>query len=245
MADETKPDTVLSTRNVDYTFENKLFSGYLCTPDNKRKLPGVFIVHTWLGLDNSIKARAERIASLGYAAFVVDLFGPGVLPKPPHESLDAIKPFIEDRKHFRKALSAGLESFKSMPDCSDKIAAIGYCFGGCAVLEMARDGQPVTGVVSLHGELNTTLPAKANEVAAKVLVMHGDADIVVKPETIPAFLEEMRNAGADWEFIVYSGAKHSFTGEGAMGKSTPEAGLNEHAERRSWNRMAEFLSEVL
>ncbi len=231
---------------LSYNFQGKSYEGQLFSQEATGRLPGVFIVHTWLGIDQSIQKRAERVSELGYAVFIVDLFGPGVLPHPPVDSMQAILPFIQDRQHFRNALTAGLDAFRTSPLVdSSKVAAIGYCFGGCGVLEMARAGLDLRGVVSLHGELNTTLPAKKGEIKARVLVLHGDADIVVKQDTVSGFLDEMRACEADWEFTYYSGAKHSFTGEGALGKSTPEAGLNDIAETRSWSSMIAFLNSVL
>ncbi|MBX9722407.1 MAG: dienelactone hydrolase family protein [Candidatus Obscuribacterales bacterium] len=236
----------ISRSTLSYQFQGKNYEGQLFANEAAGRLPGVFIVHTWLGIDQSILKRAERVAELGYAAYVVDLFGPGVLPQPPVDSMQAILPFIKDRQHFRNALGAGLDAFRTSSLVNgSKIAAIGYCFGGCGVLEMARAGLVLEGVVSLHGELNTTLPAKSGDVKARVLVLHGDADIVVKQESVAEFLDEMRACEADWEFTSYSSAKHSFTGEGAAGKSTPEAGINDLAEARSWASMSTFLNSVL
>lgn len=239
------PNEILKS-TVSYEFDGREFAGLLFSANQAERRPGVLIVHTWLGIDPSIQKRAQRVAELGYNAFVVDLFGPGVLPKSPHDSMQAILPFINNRQYFRDGLKAGLDAFVKLPQVdSSQIAAIGYCFGGCGVLEMARAGFDLKGVVSLHGELNTTLPAQKNTIKGRVLVLHGDADVVVKSDTVTDFMNEMRNSQAGWEFTSYSGAKHSFTGEGVAGKNTPEAGLDETAESRSWASMSDFLSNIL
>lgn len=208
--------------------------------------PGVLIVHTFLGLNEGIKHRADRLAELGYATFALDVFGPGVHPALPVEALAAIKPFRKDRQQFRQRLQAGLKVLQSQLECdASRIAAIGYCFGGCGILELARSGAPLRGVVSFHGELDSPLPAQPGALQAKILVLHGDADPVVPFEQITTFRDEMRAAGANWEIGIYSNAKHSFTGEGAMGNTTPEAGLEPQAEARSWQAMLNFFEEVL
>ncbi len=179
----------------------------------------MLLVHTWLGLDEGVKHRTERVAELGYAAFALDIFGPNVHPTPPVESAAVIKPFVENRQLFRQRLEAGLKVLQKQPECdASRVAAIGYCFGGCGVLEMARAGFTLKGVVSLHGELATPLPAKPGNIKPKILVLHGDADPRVSQDQVTHFLDEMRQAGSNWEFTAYSGAKHSFTGEGIGGK---------------------------
>ena len=129
---------------------------------------------------------------------------------------------------------------------TDRLAAMGYCFGGNAVLELARDGAVLRGVVSFHGELDTPLPAGPGDIRGKVLVLTGDDDPVVPFEKLAGFRDEMRHARANWEVDIYSGAKHSFTGEGSLGpEKTPEAVLDPQAEARSWQSMLRFFGEVL
>lgn len=232
-------------RMIAYTDEAQPLEGYFVPPHNREQAPGVLIVHTWLGLDESIKRRADRISELGYAAFALDVFGLKEYPTPVTKSAAVIEPFIENRQLFRQRLAAGLLVLKNQPECdANRIVAIGYCFGGCGVLEIARSGTALRGVVSFHGELNSPLPAQPGDIKAKILVLHGDADPVVPFEQITPFREEMRSAGANWEIVIYSGAKHSFTGEGAMGNATPEAGLDPQADKRSWQAMLNFLEEV-
>ena len=230
---------------ISYLDENQPLEGYLAAPALARHLPGVLLVPSWMNINESICRRADRLADAGYAAFVVDLFGAGVQPRPPQSPMEVVGPFLKDRAHFRRRLFAGVEEFRCQPECDrDRIAAIGYCIGGCGVLELARAGAPIRGVVSLHGILTAPLPAQRNAILSKILVLHGDADPVAPAESVVDFQKEMRLAQANWQINIYSDAKHSFTGEGVIGDTTPEAGLHPQTEARSWRTAVEFLQEV-
>jgi dienelactone hydrolase len=231
---------------VSYLDEQQPLEGYLAAPDRARDMPGVLVVPSWLNVNESICRRADRLAELGYAAFVADLFGSGVRPAPPESPMTVVGPFLNDRLRFRRRLSAGSRAFQQRPECNaDRVAAIGYCIGGCGVLELARAGGPLRGVVSLHGILTTPMAAQPKTVVSKILVLHGDADPVVPLESVIGFREEMRHARANWQINIYSDAKHSFTGEGAVGDRTPEAGFHPQTESRSWEMTVEFLREVI
>jgi dienelactone hydrolase len=157
-----------------------------------------------------------------------------------------VAPFVTNRLRLRQRLFAGVSAFQLQRECdSEKIAGIGYCLGGCGVLELARAGAPLRGVVSLHGLLSSPLSAEPGGIKAKILVLHGDADPVVPFDSVIAFREEMRRAGANWQLNLYSDAKHSFSGEGAIVGETPEAVLHPQTEARSWKATVEFLREVL
>jgi dienelactone hydrolase len=236
---------MMGTR-VSYFDEEQPLEGYLAAPDSARELPGVLVAPTWLNVNESICRRADRLAELGYAAFVADLFGSGVRPAPPESPMTIVAPLLKDRLRFRRRLSAGLRTFQQRPECnSNRVAAIGYCIGGCGVLELARAGGPLRGVVSLHGILTTPMAAQPKTVVSKILVLHGDADPVVPLESVIGFREEMRHARANWQISIYSDAKHSFTGEGAFGERTPGAGFHRQTESRSWQMTVEFLREVI
>ena len=229
---------------IDYSHAGAALRGYFAAGEGEGARPGVLIVHAWLGVTASIKGRADRLAAMGYSAFACDVFGkPTDIAGGP---FPMIKPFLDDRALFRGRVRAGLDVLAAQPGVDGaKLAAMGYCFGGQAVLELARDKAPVLGVVSFHGELDTPLPSKAGDIAGKVLVLTGDDDPVVPFETIAGFREEMRASKVDFEIDIYSGAKHSFTGEGSLGaERTPEAVLSPQAEARSWARMADFFREV-
>lgn len=232
-------------RLISYLDGEQSLEGYFAPPQNHKPAPGVLIAPTWLSITDSMHQRADRIANLGYAAFVLDVFGAGVRPAPPQNPQAIVQPFLSDRHQFRTRLKAGLKALQQQPECnSNQIGAMGYCFGGCAVLELARSGAPLQGVVSFHGELDSPLPAQPGIMQAKILVLQGDADPIVPFEKLIGFREEMRSVNANWEIDLYSDAKHSFTGEGAIGQMS-EAGLNPQAEARSWQKMVNFFAEVL
>lgn len=232
------------TGMIAYEHDGQKLSGYFAAGQGPGKRPGVLIVHAWLGITDSIKSRADRIAAMGYSAFACDIFG-----KPVDVAggpFPMIKPFLDDRQLFRTRIRAGLDTLTAQAEVDGaKLVCMGYCFGGQASLELARTKAPLTGVISFHGELDTPLPSKAGDIKGKVLVLTGDDDPVVPFEKIAGFREEMRASKVDFEIDIYSGAKHSFTGEGSLGpEKTPEAVLNPQAEARSWARMEAFLKEV-
>lgn len=231
---------------VSYRDGETRLEGYLTAARAARNGAGVLVVPTWLNVSESICRRADRIAELGYAVFVADLFGAGTEPGPPQSPLDVVAPLLKDRLLFRRRVLSALQAFQSRSECDPRrIAAVGYCLGGCGVLELARAGAPLLGVVSLHGILSAPIPAEPHGVEAKVLVLCGDADPVVPFEALVAFREEMRRAQANWQITVYAEAKHSFTGEGSVPGKTPEAVIHPQSDARSWRATVEFLQEVL
>jgi dienelactone hydrolase len=231
---------------VAYQDGEQLLEGYLTALAPRHRRSGVLVAPTWLNVNESICSRADRMAELGYVVFVADLFGAGVRPSPPQLPQAVVAPLLNDRLLFRRRLFAGLHALQNRPECNPNlIAAVGYCLGGCGVLELARAGAPVRGVISLHGILSAPIPAKPRAVEAKVLVLHGDADPVAPAESVIDFQKEMRLAQANWQINIYSDATHGFTGEGAAGDRTPEAGLHPQTEARAWQTTVEFLREVI
>jgi dienelactone hydrolase len=236
---------LIGTR-ISYQDEGHVLEGYLTAPAPARNLPGVLVVPSWLNVNESICARADRLAELGYVAFVADLFGARIRPKPPQLPQEVVQPFLKDRLRFRQRLFTALRAFQHRLECDrERIAAIGYCLGGCGVLELARAGAPLRGVVSLHGILSAPLPAAPKSIGAKLLVLHGDADPLAPFDQLAGFRDEMRSAGANWEVDIYGEGRHSFTGEGIFDEPGPEAGQHSQAESRSWRTMVGFLGEVL
>ena len=231
---------------VAYWDGDQLLEGYFAAPHSASKAAGILIAPSWLNVTTSICTRADRLAESGYAVFVADVFGASMRPGPPQAPIDVIRPFMEDRYAFRRRLSAALPTLQSQRECEpDRVAAIGYCFGGCGVLELARSGLSLRGVVSIHGDLSASLLAPSAKIKAKILVLHGDEDPVAPFEMVQAFRQEMRAAHANWQLTIYGGASHGFTGEGTAGIHTPEAILHQQAERRSWQAILSFLEEVL
>lgn len=231
---------------VPYRDDGHSLEGYLVAQAPAQALPGVLVVPTWLNVNESICRRAERIADLGYAVFVADIFGAGVRPAPPQSPMAIVAPYLSDRLLFRRRLLAALDAFQSRPECDrHRVAAVGYCLGGCGVLELVRAGAPLKGVVCLHGMLNAPVPARPRAIQAKILVLHGDADPHSPFAELAAFREEMLSAEANWEIDLYGDARHSFTGEGISGNHGPEAAQHPQSDSRSWRATREFLAEVL
>jgi dienelactone hydrolase len=230
---------------ISYQDGAQSLEGYLAASTTARDCPGILIVPSWLNVNESVCRRADRFAELGYVAFVADVFGAGRRPRPPEVPLSVVEPFLNDRLLFRRRLLAGLTTLQGRAECdAHRIAAVGYCLGGCGVLELARAGATVRGVVSLHGILRTPMPVK-DTIPAKILVLHGDADPLASFDQVSAFRDEMRTAEANWEINLYGNARHSFTGEGIFDQETAEAGIHPQSEVRSWRATREFLEEVL
>jgi dienelactone hydrolase len=235
----------MSGTRLSYRDEQQPLEGYLAAHDSAANLPGVLLVPSWLNVNESICRRADRLADLGYAAFVADLFGAGVRPAPPQNPMNVVGPFLNDRLRFRRRLFAALTAFQQRPECDRaRIAAVGYCIGGCGVLELARADGPLLGVVSLHGILSAPIPAQ-RAIKSKILILHGDADPSTPFDQLASFREEMHSAQANWEINIYGDARHSFTGEGVLDQNRPEAGLHPQSESRSWRATLEFLCEAL
>jgi dienelactone hydrolase len=234
---------------VQYTADGVTLKGYLVYDKNiSGKRPGVLVVHEWWGLNDYARKRARMLAELGYAALAVDMYGEGKQAMHPDEagkfSSELMKNFDVAKARFMAALSFLKEQPVVDPE---NIAAIGYCFGGGIVLNMARQGVDLKGVASFHGSLSAVKPANQGEVKAKILVLHGGDDKFTTAEQIEAFRQEMKNAGADVRFITYPGASHSFTNPAAteLGKkyNLPLA-YNAEADRKSWEELKKFLKNI-
>jgi dienelactone hydrolase len=228
------------------TYEGALVYDEARLADRGGKLPGVLVVHQWKGPTDYEHMRAKMLADLGYAAFVVDVYGTKVRPADAKEAGAASGALKGNRAELRRRLAANLAQLLLQPEVDKKrIAAIGYCFGGTAVLELARAGADVRGVVSFHGGLDSPTPDDGKKIKAKVLVLHGAADPFVKPEDIAAFTAELDAAKVDWQRIDYGGAVHSFTQKHAGDDPSKGAAYDERADRRSWEAMKAFLAEIL
>jgi dienelactone hydrolase len=206
----------------------------------------VLIVHAWKGITDYERGRARQLAELGFVAFCADIYGQGVRPVDNQAAGAEAGKYRADRPLLRARAQAGLDALKSLPQVdSARIAAIGYCFGGGTVLELARSGAELAGVVSFHGNLDTPLPAEPGAVKAKVLVLHGADDPHVTMEHVAGLAEELRAAGADWQLAMYGGAVHAFTDPGAGDDPSKGAAYSATADARSWQAMLDFFAEVL
>jgi dienelactone hydrolase len=236
----------VNTETVAYRDGDTILEGFLAYDDAvKGKRPGVVVVHEWWGLNDYAKGRAEELANLGYVAFAIDMYGKGVRAKTAEEAGKLAGIYRSDRKLMRRRAAAGLEVLKKYPlTDTNRIAAIGYCFGGGVVLERARGGADVAGVVSFHGNLDNPNPADAKDIRASVLVLHGADDPFVKQEQVDAFWDEMKKTSADWQVNIYSGAVHSFTNPASGNDPSKGLAYNEKAARRAWSAMKLFFGEI-
>jgi dienelactone hydrolase len=234
------------SERIEYRHGNTLLEGYLAYDDSMTgRRPGVLVVHEWWGLNDYTKQRAEQLARLGYVAFALDMYGKGKVTTDSKMAGEWAGIFRNDRPLCRARAAAGLEVLKARSQVDPvRIAAIGYCFGGMVVLEMARGGADLKGVVSFHGGLATPNPADAHNIKGKVLVLHGADDSFESPAEITAFQDEMRHAKVDWQMVYFGGAVHGFTNPEAGKAGIKGVGYNEAADRRSWLAMRDFFDEV-
>lgn len=236
----------LKKEMIEYKQGDTVLEGYFVYDDAvEGKRPGVIVVHDWMGFGEYGNRRADELAKLGYVALAVDIYGKGVRPKDAKEASEQAGKYKSDRALLRQRVLAGFNELKKNPMVDTaKTAAIGYCFGGTTVLELARSGADVTGAVSFHGGLSTPTPEDAKNIKAKVLVLHGADDPYVPAEEVGAFQKEMREANADWQMVYYSGAVHSFTRKDAGNDNSKGAAYNEKADKRSWEAMKQFFGEI-
>jgi dienelactone hydrolase len=240
------PHAALRTELVEYRDGDQLLEGYFAWDEAKSgRRPGVLVVHEWTGINDHTRAVTERLAKLGYAALAVDVYGKGVRPSAPKEAGAEAGKYKQNRALFRQRLLAGYRTLlKQRQVDKDHVAAIGYCFGGTGVLELARAGADVDGVVSFHGGLDSPTPADGGNIKAKVLILHGAEDPYVPQKDIDAFLAELRSARVDWQMISYSGAVHAFTNPASGNDPATGAAYDAAADRRSWLAMQQFLAEI-
>ena len=235
------------TETVEYKDGDTVLEGYLAYDDSTAKgpRPAVLVVHQWTGLGDYEKKRAEMLAKLGYVVFAADIYGKGVRAKDTTEAGALAGKYRNgDRTLLRERANAALAVLeKNERTDTKRVAAIGYCFGGTTVLELARSGADIAGVVSFHGGLDSPKPADGKNIKCPVLVCHGADDPFEKPEDLTAFENEMRDAKVDWRLIKYGGAVHAFT-QPDPGFSNPGARYNEKADKRSWADMKMFFAEI-
>jgi len=238
----------VKTRSLSWTADGQTYEGKVVFDPAKvgsGKLPAVLIVHQYMGPTDYEMTRATMLAELGYVAMVADVYGVTVRPKDRKEAGEAATRLKTDRVELRKRLQANLAQLLAQPEVNTAhVAAIGYCFGGTAVLELARAGADLDGVVSFHGGLDSPSPADGKNIKAKVLILHGAADPFVKKPDIEAFIAELDAAKVDWQKVDYAGAVHAFTEKHAGDDPSKGAAYNEKADRRSWDAMRAFLTEA-
>jgi dienelactone hydrolase len=236
----------IHTETVEYKQAATVLQGFLAyKEDITGKSPAVLVVPDWMGVRDHYESVANRIAELGYVAFVADIYGKGIRPANAQEAAEEATKYRDDRKLMRERIKAALDKLKQYNQVdSSCVAAIGYCFGGTVVLELARSGADIRGVASFHGGLATPPPENTENIKAKVLILHGADDPHVPPEEVAAFQQEMRKASVDWQMVIYGNAVHAFTVPGAGHDKSKGAAYNEKADKRSWEAMKSFFKEI-
>ena len=245
----TSATAALQTKEIDYKAGDTVMKGYLTFDDDfEGKRPGILVVHEWWGHNEYSRKRARMLAELGYTALAVDMYGDGKQADHPDNAGKFAAEVRQNMPAATQRFKAAMQLLQKHPTVDpEHIAAIGYCFGGGVVLEMARQGLDLDAVVSFHGSLATSNPASPGVIKARILVCDGADDKMITPEQIQAFLKEMKAADADLTFISYPGAKHSFTNPGAdiyAEKFNIPVGYNAEADKKSWQDMQEFLKDT-
>jgi len=234
--------------DIDYHDDAVICRGVLAYDDTtSSKRPGVLVFHEGLGLGEHIIERARRVAKLGYVALAADMFGNRRQARDPADMRGLVGDLRNEPTKLRARARAALATLGSMPQVDDgRLCAIGFCFGGSVVLELARDGADLKAVVSFHGVLATKAPALPGKVKASVLVLTGANDPLAPPDHVAALENEMRAAGArDWQVVTYGNTQHAFTNPGADGSFLAGTLYNEQSDHRSWAAMTRFLEEII
>lgn len=236
----------MHTEDVTYFDGATTLKGFLACDDSiDETRPGILLVPEVFGLGNHVLERTKMIASLGYVGFAVDLYGDRTYVDDLSSAMALAQPLLADTDMFRARIHSGLSVLASSARVDrNRLGAIGYCIGGLAVLELARDGADLAGVVSFHGNLKTDRPAKPGAIKASILVCHGADDPIITPDQVLDFEEEMRKSKADWHLVSYGSALHSFTDPAAESVGHPAVGYNRLADTRSWTAMQSFFDEL-
>ncbi len=236
----------VETRAFEYADGPAVFRGELARDTAAEgKRPGVLVVHTWAGCGPFERRKAADIANLGYAALAVDLYGNGIVGSGPEENARLMAPLLEDRSLLQRRMQRSLDALKGEANVDPmRTAAVGFCFGGLCVLDLARTGAEICGAVSFHGLLDPPGNTAGRRIRAKVLALHGWDDPLAQPASVAALARELTAAKADWQLHAYGQTMHAFTNPAA---NSPARGTvyDPQADRRSWQALRNFLAEVL
>ncbi len=231
---------------VEYKIDDVMHEGFGFYDDStEARRPGILIIHEWKGISDHVMESGRQLAKLGYVAFAADIYGKGIRPATSQEAAKVAGSYKQNRTLLRKKVLAALAQLRAhnLVD-SGKIAAIGYCFGGTTVLELARSGADVAGVVSFHGGLDSPAPEDAKNIKGKILVLHGAVDPHVPEAEVAAFKKEMIDAKVDWQLFYYGNAVHSFTSRAAGDDPSKGAAFHELTATRAWSAMKTFFDEL-
>jgi dienelactone hydrolase len=235
----------ITTRDLDYEINGMTFDGAVALDDAQDGArPAVLVCHGWEGRSDAQLDCARSLARLGYIGFACDMFGKGIRGDVTGDNSALIAPFLQDRRMLRERLLATVAAVRSLPEVDpNKVAAIGFCFGGLCVLDLARSGVDVRAVASFHGLFSKPEGLPTAPIKARVVAFHGWDDPMVPPSEVLALGEELTESGADWQIHAYGGTMHAFM---AVGANRPEAGIqyNERSARRAWASLIGFLTEA-
>lgn len=237
---------MLKTQKIEYKEGDVILEGFYAYDDSLQgKRPAILIAHDWSGRNEFACRKAEKLTESGYAGFALDMYGKGKRGQTKEEKIALMQPLMQDRDLLQKRILAGLDAVKKLEHVDgSRIGAMGFCFGGLCVLDLARSGADVKGVVSFHGLLNAPENKSSPSIKAKILALHGFDDPMVTPDQVMHFGEEMTHAKVDWQLHMYGNTMHAFTNPQA---NDPDFGTvyNKQADERSWAMMKEFFKEVL
>lgn len=232
------------TREVEYSHRDSVFEGVLAVDNaSETKRPVVLVSHAWGGRDEFAIQKARDLAKLGYVAFALDLYGKGVLGSSKEENRELMAPLLEDRTMLQARMQAAVDTATAQPEADPtRVAAIGFCFGGLCVLDLARTGSSVNAVVSFHGLFAAPGNTVGRKIKARVLVLHGYDDPMATPDAMVELASEMTEAEADWQIHAYGRTLHAFTNPAA---DDPDFGTvyDALADKRSWRSMTDFLAD--
>jgi dienelactone hydrolase len=242
----SQANAAVKTKSVEYEHAGVPLVGHLAWDDSvEGKRPGVLVVHEWWGLNDYARGRAERLAKMGYVAFALDMYGKGKVTEHPREAGEWATQVRSNVDSWRERAKAGLEILRGAELVDpDRIAAIGYCFGGATVLQLAYSGADVKGVVTFHGALPLPEDVAEGRIKPSILICHGAEDGFVPEEQAQKLREMLGKLGADWTMIYYAGARHSFTNPGADKRGMEGLKYNKKADQRSWRHMQVFFDEI-
>lgn len=233
------------SNTVDYLDQDTVLEGFFAYDEAiEGRRPVVLICHAWGGRDEFVENKAIKLAEMGYLAFALDMYGKGIRGNNPDENARLMQPFMADRAMLQQRIKAALAAVRLMPWADDdNIAAIGFCFGGLCVLDLARTGAEVSGIVAFHGLFIPPDNVPQPEIKAKILMLHGHDDPMVPVEQVIAIQQEFTEAGADWQMHVYGNTMHAFTN---LVANDPDFGTvyQPDADKRSWLAMQNFLTEI-
>jgi dienelactone hydrolase len=243
---EKRDNIKIYKNSLDYFDNNIPLEGFIAYSENTAyKKPVILVIHEWTGIGALVKSKAIELAKMGYIAMCADIYGKDVRPKTPEEALKVSTIYKNDRALLRRRLILALNELKKLKyvDC-EKLATIGFCFGGMAALELARANSEIRGAVSFHGSLNTPKEFKEKYVKPKILVLHGAEDPLVPQSEVLDFIGEMKESQADWQMHIYGGAYHSFMNPESGDNRQIGIAYNEKIAHRAWSQMQLFFDEI-